>query len=776
MAANTPISVDFLSDPSALLASLRKVEIGIMRVESRVGGLGVAFAVLNRGLPTNAINAQITSINQQVAALTNVVGKLSAQFNTASVSAARMAQQTARVNARTPAGSQTPGGSGGGGGGGGNSVFLAGRGMGGALVGAAAIAGMQQTTMAAVNLEQALAGVAAVGQLDKTGKEFQALVEAVKGGSKQFTSTEKAEGLRELVAAGMSAKEAGASLSDTLEMATAGEMKMGRAAEIMVAAMSAFKFTAKDTGLIVDTLTAAANASPASIDDMGEALKYVAPVGQALKLSIQDVSAALAILAKNGVKSGIAGRGLGSVLARLIAPSRDAMDALNMAGISAASLDPMIVGLRGSLEALSKVDQKTLVKIFGSENLDISNILASNADGFKVMREEMQDVTGVSKKFAEAVSETSGGRLKAMKNEVAELSAELGKLGTSMLNAFAPTVTGYVEGVVEDLRYLDEVTSRLETKTASMGEKVEAVFKAYHSATSVPDALDALHEAVGLAARIRTTLNSAPRDEMGAGDLAQLDKLSLMAVKLQSMLNESNADVQGRIYFTQWAKGAESALTIARVKFAELMQPEPLVGPEERANSRGKMKDEAKERASTMSRVFKDLEKEDELAKKRVEYETEIAELTAQNSGNTAEARRLEIVKETAKVQKDMNLEEAEAEALATSMVNARRDKKGNKSFNTVADSLQSMGGGGIVFGGGAGSVEDQQLRVQEQIRDGINGLGGTSGTGGAPGNGNTSPVGDRAGAILEAINGVLLKIETNTKRTGVLRVSLSGS
>jgi hypothetical protein len=47
------IQLDFLSDPGAAVKAIRQVEVALMRLDSRIGGLGVSFQLLQRNMPTS---------------------------------------------------------------------------------------------------------------------------------------------------------------------------------------------------------------------------------------------------------------------------------------------------------------------------------------------------------------------------------------------------------------------------------------------------------------------------------------------------------------------------------------------------------------------------------------------------------------------------------------------------------------------------------------------------------------------------------------------------
>lgn len=287
--------------------------------------------------------------------------------------------------------------------------------MTGITVGAAAV-GMQLKSLVTANMEldAAMSQVAAVGNLEKTSAVYRDLLDTVTrlGTTTQFSATQAASGLKELIAAGYSATDAAKALSDTLDLAATDNISMARASEVVVAGLSAFNYGVDQSARFVNVLARAANASPAGVDDLGESLKYAAPVASALGVSLEDAAASLTVLANNGIRGGMAGRGLSSVMARMIAPTKDAADAIIASGVALDELNPKVVGVERALKNLSKLDQAALVKAFGVENLDVSNILAKNASAFPAMQAAMNDTSVTAKTMAERMGDNLSTDLK----------------------------------------------------------------------------------------------------------------------------------------------------------------------------------------------------------------------------------------------------------------------------------------------------------------------------------------------------------------------------
>lgn len=298
----------------------------------------------------------------------------------------------------------------------------------GVTVGVAALGNEIYRAINAVSqLDSAMSAVAAVGGLAKSSAELGVLTQQVMelGSKTQYGAVGAAEGLKELIAAGYSSGDASKLLADTLALAATESMGMGRASEIVVAGLQAFGLEVSEGTRLADVLARSANASTASIDDMGEALKYAAPVSKALGVTLEETNAVLAILANNGIRGGMAGRGLSSVMAKMVAPTKDAVEALRELGMGANDLNPQIVGVEASLKRLASLPQVQLVKMFGVENLDISNILGKNADGFAKMNEYMSKANVSARSMSEIRMDNLAGDMLKLSSALTELRIEI---------------------------------------------------------------------------------------------------------------------------------------------------------------------------------------------------------------------------------------------------------------------------------------------------------------------------------------------------------------
>ncbi|WP_242281671.1 phage tail tape measure protein, partial [Bacillus cereus group sp. BfR-BA-01454] len=122
-------------------------------------------------------------------------------------------------------------------------------------------------------------------------------------------------------------------LEGALNLATAGELELGDAAEIASTALNAFKDDNLSVAQAADLLAGAANASATSVGEMKFGLSMVSAVAAGVGLSFKDTTTALALFAQNGLKGSDAGTSLKTMLANLIPKSNEAYDMFSDLGL-----------------------------------------------------------------------------------------------------------------------------------------------------------------------------------------------------------------------------------------------------------------------------------------------------------------------------------------------------------------------------------------------------------------------------------------------------------
>ena len=185
----------------------------------------------------------------------------------------------------------------------------------------------------AANLEEAMSRVEAA--TNASAEDLALLRKAAEdaGASTKFSSTQAAGALEELGKAGLTASEAIGALPAVLNLAQAGNIELGRASEVVTAAVMGMGLKFSDAGRVADVLAMGANATKTSVEGLAQALSYAAPVANSLGLSLETTTAIIGQFAQGGIDASRAGTALNSILSQFGDPASKFREELATAGI-----------------------------------------------------------------------------------------------------------------------------------------------------------------------------------------------------------------------------------------------------------------------------------------------------------------------------------------------------------------------------------------------------------------------------------------------------------
>lgn len=268
-------------------------------------------------------------------------------------------------------------------------------------IGLVAAAGVGVAIRAYANFDEAIARVRATGE-DARGN-MDALTQAAIdfGASTQFSATEAANAIEEMIKAGVSAKDVlGGGLEGALNLASAGGLGVAEAAGIAATALQQFGLDGDQATRVSDILAAAAGKAQGDVSDFALALKYAGVPAKALGVSVEETTGVLAAFAEKGILADQAGTNLRAVLLSLAAPTKVAQKTLDQYGLSLYGADGKFVGLTNAAgqlqDRLSKLSEpernKALQNIFGREAIaGAITLYESGAQGVKKWTKAVDD-------------------------------------------------------------------------------------------------------------------------------------------------------------------------------------------------------------------------------------------------------------------------------------------------------------------------------------------------------------------------------------------------
>jgi TP901 family phage tail tape measure protein len=255
------------------------------------------------------------------------------------------------------------------------------------------------------------------------------------GKDTQFSATQAAQGIEELSKAGVStANILGGGLKGALDLAAAGQLDVGEAAETAATAMTQFGLSGGQVPHIADLLAAAAGKAQGSVHDMGFALKQSGLVASQFGLSVEDTTGTLAAFASAGLIGSDAGTSFKQMLLSLANPADKTKELMKQLGINAYDAQGGFVGitnlagqLQTKLGGLTQAQRDAaLAQIFGTDAIRAANVLYKQGTaGIQGWIDKTNDA-GYAAETARIKTDNLAGDIERLKGSLETLAIESG--------------------------------------------------------------------------------------------------------------------------------------------------------------------------------------------------------------------------------------------------------------------------------------------------------------------------------------------------------------
>jgi len=309
------------------------------------------------------------------------------------------------------------------------------------------------------------------GVTQATDEQFQRLEETARslGATTRFSANQSGEALLFLSRAGFDVDEAISALPATLNLAAAGNIDLGRAADFASNILSQFGLQAEETVRVADVLVAVSNRANTDITQLAEAMKFAGPVAGSLGKSVEETAAAIGVLGDSGIQASLAGTNLRGIFAGLLGPTSQALDVFDELNLELEDVDPAVNSLveifRRFREANLSASQA--VEIFGRRNASAALILTQNVERLEELTEEADNAEDASQNMADTMNDSLNASLLGLTSALQEAMLATGDAGlASAFRDLVTTATGVVRTLagmgdsVEQNKFLIEALAR----------------------------------------------------------------------------------------------------------------------------------------------------------------------------------------------------------------------------------------------------------------------------------------------------------------------------
>ncbi|WP_052723763.1 phage tail tape measure protein [Paenibacillus wulumuqiensis] len=392
----------------------------------------------------------------------------------------------------------------------GAGLGLAGIGIAGALGTAQGAAQLLGDSMSkAMDFEAQIDSVAALDKsLAKGSANYDKLTAlALEMGAKtSYSALEAAQGMEELIKAGLSAKQVmGGGLEAALNLAAAGSIEVADAASVMSIAMNAFKQDGMSAADAANILASTANASATGVNELKYGIAAVGSVAGSLGMTFKETAASVGIFANNGLSASDGGTSLKTMLANLQPMTKKTRILFDELGWTVNGTNNKFFDAAGNLKDLTSIagilndttknmtkqDRGALFRdLFGSDAVRAATIFAKEgAEGvakflkqvkegptaLEVAKAKLNNAKGAVEQLSGAFETFQISALTPMMPAIKEVSLGL----ADMFAGAAPQVKKEMESVGKGVTdWMEKIRNNPAYKNAkTLSAKIDFVFK-----------------------------------------------------------------------------------------------------------------------------------------------------------------------------------------------------------------------------------------------------------------------------------------------------------
>lgn len=278
-----------------------------------------------------------------------------------------------------------------------------------------------------MNFERTMSIVQVVSQA--TGKEMDSFRKQVKelGITTEFTATQAGEALKFLAMAGLSVTQAMEALPHTLDLATAGQIDLARAADISTNIMSQMSLRAKDLTMVNDALVAVQATANTNIEEASQAFVYAGAKARVFGMNVAELAAMIGLLANNGIKATMAGTTLRQAMIKMIKPTSDGAKIMKKYDLQVQNADGTLRDFTTVIKEMADANLNALevVTMFGARAANIELILKLGSRAIDQYVRKVETMTGVSKTAADVLRSDVMGRFNELKSALQGVLLEM---------------------------------------------------------------------------------------------------------------------------------------------------------------------------------------------------------------------------------------------------------------------------------------------------------------------------------------------------------------
>lgn len=322
--------------------------------------------------------------------------------------------------------------------------------------------------------------VQALTRLDKNDLMFVKLREQAEklGATTWASATQAAEAQTFYAMAGFNPQEILDALPATLDLAKAGGVEVGRAADIGSNILRAFGLDPNEMTNVSDILVSVFTRTKTSIDSLGETMKYVAPVANSLDIPIEQTVAMAGILGNIGIDASQAGTALRALQSRLAAPPSGAKKALEALQVNTKdalgnfrAMPDILADVMKATDKMGTADRMGYFKAIAGEEAGAAFAGFINAKGYNSLLEIIDaayNSQGESAKVSKVMSDNLKGDWTGLMSAIESVQIAVAGLDGDGLREILQKITKIIQSISKWIKENPKLAGTLFKVTAGI--------------------------------------------------------------------------------------------------------------------------------------------------------------------------------------------------------------------------------------------------------------------------------------------------------------------
>lgn len=302
--------------------------------------------------------------------------------------------------------------------------------------------------------EAAIDRAGAIAGLERGSDELRRMSNLAKelGATTRYTSTEVSSAYNFMAMAGMKANKIMASTPAVLQLASAGAIELGSAANIVTNIMAGFGKSSSELAQVNDILVSSITGANVDVSQLGEAFKMAGPVAKAAGISFEETATAISLMGNAGIQGTLAGTALRGAMSHLLSPTKRAKEILTELGVEATTSTGELRPLTDILADLEYggLTAGEAMELFGVRaGPSMMALISQGTDAMYEFQERLDSAGGRAKQLADREMETLSGQFKLFSSATSNASLKLGEYMGPAIKVVGEAATKLVGVIVK---------------------------------------------------------------------------------------------------------------------------------------------------------------------------------------------------------------------------------------------------------------------------------------------------------------------------------------